>query len=146
VDWKRNPWVVLLWKILFRVAFGGLILLQFVLLVLLLWALSLILPEDNRIVTGTFIVLTLISPFAIGAASHFAFQRFTRVEYILAESERWLADRSTKDVDQIRRCNRLRRWALWIPALSVLLFCLFLGDTWPPTSHLLTPTAGRLIG
>lgn len=141
---KRHPWVVLAWKVAFRVAFGGFILVQFVVFVLLLWAGSRVLPEDNDFVTGTVLVLVLISPFAIGASSHFAFQRFTRVEYVLSESERWLAERRKRDAQQIRRRNRLRRWTMWIPVTAVVLFCLFLDQSWPVLTHIVHPNYGRL--
>ncbi len=76
-------------------------------------------------------------------SSYFLFQRFTRAQYALAESERWLSERHKWDARQMRRRNRARRWVIWIPALSVLLFCLFLDETWPPVSHLFHPAAGR---
>jgi len=133
-------------KIVFRIAFAGLILVQFVVVVLLLWGLSEIFSGDNYFEVGILAVLLLLSPFLIGANSYFLFQRFTRVQYVLAESERWLGERRKFDVQQIGRRNRIRRWVLWLPALSVLLFCLFLDETWPAVTHLFHPRNGRLGG
>ena len=143
-DRKRNPWLVPIRKVLFRLAFAVFILFQFVVFVMLLWALSRILPEDNDFITGTVIVLVLISPFAIGATSYVVFQRMTRVEYILAESERWLAERRETRMAPHKWRRVLRHWMVWIPTLTVLLFCLFLDQTLPPLSHLLHPGYGRL--
>ena len=133
-------------KVLFRVAFAGFIVLQLVVFVLLLWGISHFLPEDNDFVTAVGFVLILTSPFLVGAGNYLIFQRMTRLQYVLAESERWLAARGKLDASDIRRRYRVRRWLIWTPALSVLLFCLFLDETWPPTSHLLHPRSGKLIG
>ena len=133
-------------KIVFRLAFMGLILVQFVAVILLLWGLSEVISGDNYFEAGILAALLLLSPFLIGANSYFLFQRFTRVQYVLAESGRWLAERRKFGVHQIRTRNRIRHWVLWIPALSVLLCCLFLDETWPPASHLFYPAAGRLVG
>jgi len=141
---KRNPWFVLIEKMLFRVAFAGFMVVEFAVFVLLLWALSKIIPEPNYFLLGTLIVLILSGPFLIGACSYLVFQRMTQVEYVLSESERWLAERHETDPRRIERRKRLRRWAVWVPTVSVLLFCLFLDQTWPPVSHLLHPGYGRL--
>jgi len=143
-DRKRNPWIALLWKVLFRIAFGGYIILQFVVFVLLLWVLSKVFPEPNAFVAGVLVVLILASPFAIGATSYLVFKRMTHAEYVLAESERWLTERHRYDTRQIERRNRVRRAVLWIPASSVFLFCLFLDYTWPPLTHLFHAGYGRL--
>ncbi len=131
-------------KVAFRIAFAGIIFLQFVVVDLLLWGMSEILPEPNNLVVGVLVTFILLSPFLIGANSYFLFQRFTRVQYTLAESERWLNERRKFDANQIRTRNRIRRWILWLPAVSVLLFCLFLDETLPPISHLVHPGYGRL--
>jgi hypothetical protein len=80
-------------KFVFRIAFAGLIFLQFVFVVLLLWGFSEIFSSENYLEVGIVAALVLLSPFLIGANSYFLFQRFTRVQYVLAESERWLAER-----------------------------------------------------
>ena len=132
---KRNPWLALVEKVLFRVAFAGFILLEFVIFVLFLWGISKILPEDNNFFLGVFIVSVLISPFAVGAASYLVFQRLTRAQCVLAESERWLAERWEDDVSRIRQRRRLRRWAPWIPTAAVALACMFLDGTFALASH-----------
>jgi len=138
--------ITLAGRIIFQIAFASLIFVQFVFVVLLLWGLSEIISGDNYFEVGILAILLLASPFLIGANSYFMFQRFTRAQYTLAESKRWLADRNKWNAHQIGRRNQIRRWIMWAPALSVLLFCLFLDETWPPTSHLFHPIAGRLAG
>lgn len=133
-------------KVVFRAAFGGFIVVEFVLFVLLLWAVSEIIPNPNYFLLGILIALILSGPFLIGACSYLVFQRMTRVEYVLSESERWLAERHEADARRIKRRNVLHRWAVWIPAISVMLFCLFLDQTWPPVSHLFHAGSGKLIG
>jgi len=145
-DREWNPLLVFIWKVLFRISFGGFIVLQFIASALLLWGLSQIFPDDNSIAIGATAVLLLVSPFVIGAFSYFVFQRFTHVEYVLDESQRWLAERRERDARQIYLRNRVRRWVVWTPLVSVTLFCLFLDKTWPPASHLIYPRAGSLLG
>ena len=84
--------------------------------------------------------------FAIGGGGYLVFQRMTRVEYILTESERWLAERHAADPRRSKRRKRLRRWAVWLPAVSVLLAVLFLDQTWAIASHLFHQGSGKLIG
>jgi hypothetical protein len=119
---------------------------RFVVLGALVVVASELIPQDYYFLQVTLVTVFLLSPFAIGASSYFVFQRFTRVQYTLAESQRWVAERRNKDARRIQRRNRLRRWAVWIPASSVLLFCLFLDETWPPATHLLYPRSGRPVG
>jgi hypothetical protein len=141
---KPNPLLRLLNQALFRIAFGGFIVVQCVLFALLLWAVSEIVPEPNYFLLGILLVLVFAGPFLIGAFSYLVFRRITREEYLRAEADRWLAERHDANPSRIERLKRLRRWAVWIPALSVLLFCLFLDQTWPPLTHLLHPNYGRL--
>jgi hypothetical protein len=120
--------ITLAGRIIFQIAFASLIFVQFVFVVLLLWGLSEIISGDNYFEVGILAILLLASPFLIGANSYFMFQRFTRAQYTLAESKRWLADRNKWNAHQIGRRNQIRRWIMWAPALSVLLFCLFLDE------------------
>jgi hypothetical protein len=114
---KRNPWLELVEKVLFRVAFGGFILLEFVVYILFLMALSWLVsaifkvaPEDNAFFLGSLIVLILIGPFAIGAFSYLIFQRLTGAQYELAEAERWLAERHKGNDRRTKRRKILKRW------------------------------------
>lgn len=143
-DQRRSPWFLLVEKVLLRVAFAGFIIVEFALFVLLLWVLSKIFPDPNYFLLGILILLILSGPFLIGACSYLIFQRITRVEYVLDESERWLGERRKRTANQVRSLNRLRRWALWVPSLAVLFFCLFLDRTWPALTHVLHPGYGRL--
>ncbi len=152
VDRKRNRWLALLKNALFRVAFGGFIVLELVLFALLLlgvsWAISAsfkVAPEENAFFLGSLIVLTLIGPFAIGAFSYLIFQRLTRTQYVLTESERWLAERHEADPRQIKLRNRLRRCAICIPAVSVILLCVFMDEAWALASHVFNPGSGNLV-
>ena len=84
-DRKRNPWFALARTVLFRVAFAGFIVLEFVVFVLFLFAISWVIsavskvaPEDNAFFLGSLTVLILIVPFAVGASSYLIFQRHTR--------------------------------------------------------------------
>jgi hypothetical protein len=146
----RRKLLTLAGKIVFRIVFAAFIVLESIVLILLLWLLlwgiSHFLPEDNAFVIAIGFVLILISPFLVGASSYLIFQRMTRVQYVHAESERWLAERSKLDAHPIRRRNRFCRWAIWIPVGLVVLYCVFLDETWPPTSQLFHPRSGRLIG
>lgn len=141
-----NPLFTLIKKVLFRVAFGGFIVLQLLLLALLIAVTSSLFRSENFIVQGILAILLFSGPFAIGAGSYLVFQRMTRAEYILAESERWLAERHAADSGRSKRRKRLRRWAVWLPAVSVLLAVLFLDQTWAIASHLFHPGSGKLIG
>lgn len=134
----------LLKKGVFRAAFAGFIVVEFALFVLLLWALSEIAPDPNYFLLGILIALTLSGPFLIGAGGYLIFQRMTRAEHVLSESERWLAERHEAGAHRINRRKVLHRRVVWIPSLAVLLFCLFLDRTWPPLSHLLHPGYERL--
>ena len=92
---------------------------------------------------GIVLVLVSAGPFLIGAFSYLVFRRITREQYLRDEADRWLAVRDANP-SRTKRLKRQRRWVVWIPALSVLLFCLFLDQTWPPLTHLLHPNYGRL--
>ena len=150
---KRNPWFALVRKVLFRVAFAGFIVLEFAVFMLFLlaisWAIpaiSKVAPEDNSFFLGSLLALILIGPFAVGASSYLIFQRLTRAEYVAAESERWLAERQRLDARRIKRRNRFRRWAIWIPTVTVILVCVFFNQTVALTSHMLHPGSTRIIG
>ena len=145
-DRPHNHWLALVENVVFRVAFGGFILLEFMVFVLLVWGISHLLPEDNEFITGALILSVVISPFAIGSASYLVFQRLTRTQYVLAESERWLKERQQTDSRQLQRRRAIKRWALWIPAVTVVLVCACFDDAWALASHLLHPGRGRLIG
>ena len=80
--------------------------------------------------------------FLIGAGSYLVFRRMTRAEYVIAESERWLAERRQTS-RWIKR--RKKRWALRVPASVIILICTSLDYTWALASHLLHPRSGRLI-
>ena len=138
--------LALIKKVVFRAAFAGFIVVEFVAFVLLLWAVSGIIPDPNYFLLGILIALILSGPFLIGACSYLVFKQMTRVEYILTESERWLAERHDRNPRRIKRRKLLRRWAVWIPAVSVFLAVLFLDQTWAIASHLFHPGSGRLIG
>jgi len=129
---------------LFRAAFGILILIQLILWGLFLGAIAHFVPEENYSIGGALLVILFIGIPVIGGCNHFLFQRFTRTQYLLAESQRWLTERQNRSARQIRLRNRVRRWAMWIPAVSVTLFCLFLDHTWPVTSQLRHAGYGRL--
>ncbi len=150
---KRNPWFALAEKVLFRVAFAGFIVVEFVVFVLLLVALSWVIsaisnvaPEDNSVFLGSLIALILIGPFAVGASSYLIFQRLTRAEYLAAESERWLAERKKGSNGRTKSLKIIKRWALWIPTVTVILVCVFFDDAWPIATHLLDRGRGRLTG
>lgn len=143
---RPNPLFTLIKKVLFRVGFGGFILLQLLLLALLIAGTSSFLAPDHFFVQGILGILFFSGLFAIGAGSYLVFQRMTRMEYILTESERWLSERHDADPRRSKRRKWLRRWAIWIPALSVLLAVLFLDQTWAIASHLFHPGSGKLIG
>jgi hypothetical protein len=143
---KPNPLFTLMKRVLFRVAFGGFIILQLLLLALLIAGTSSLFAPDNLFIQGILAILPFSGLFAIGAGSYLVFQRMTRVEYILTESERWLAERHDADPRRSARRKWIRRWAVWIPAVSVLLAVLFLDQTWAVASHLFHPGSGKLIG
>jgi len=145
-DRKRNPWFVLIEKMLFRVAFAGFMVVEFTVFVLLLWAASEIVPDPNYFLLGILIVLVLSGPFLIGACSYLVFQRMTRVEYLRAESERWLAERRHPDPRLLERRKTIKKWAVWIPTAIVILTWVFLDEAWSFASHVLYPHSGKLIG
>lgn len=132
-------------KITFRLAFAGFIVFELVIWFFLLAGVSKLFSEDNFVVGGILASLVFIGVFAIGALSYFIFQRITRVEYILSESEKWLALRG-QNSRRIRRRKIVHRWALWIPTFTVVLLCVFMDYTWAFTSHLFHPGSGRLTG
>ncbi len=134
-DRKPNALFSLVENVLFRVAFAGIILLELFICGLSLSGLAQILPENNKFVGYVLIILLLISLFAIGAASHLIFQRFTRAQYVVAESERWLAERR-ETVVSLKRRKSLRYWTAWIPTVAVMIACVFLDSTFALTSHL----------
>lgn len=143
---RPHPLTTLLKKALFRLASGAFIVVQIGLLAFLVWTISEIIPDPNYFLLGTLLILFFAGPFLIGAFSYFVFQRMTREEYLGTEAERWLAERQAAKQKGIKRRKSLRRWALWIPSVSVLFFCLFLDETWPPVSRLFHPSAGNLLG
>lgn len=145
-DRRQNPWFVLIKKALFRAAFAGFVLLQVVLLGLIAAGISTLFPSDKFFVQDIRLALTFVALLLIGAGSYLVFQRMTRVDYVVAASERWLAERRQTNRRWIKWRRKLKRWAVWIPALSVVLACTFLDQTRAVASHLFQPRAGRIIG
>jgi len=145
VEQKPNPLFRLIKKVLFRVAFGGFIILQVVSLALLLAAIS-SLFSDNFLIQGILGVLAFAALFPIGAGNYLVFRRTTREDYLQAESEKWLAERRHPNPPHLKRRKRLKRWALWIPTVIVVLMCVFFDEAWPLASHMVHPESGRLIG
>src|ERR1700730_2669935 len=133
-------------KILFRVAFGGFIVQLVVSVALLLAAISSLFDSDNFLIQGILGVLAFAALFPIGAGSYLLFRRMTREDYLRAESEKWLAERRHPNQGQLKRRKTLKRWALWIPTVIVVLVCAFFDEAWPFASHLLHPHSGRLVG
>lgn len=123
-----------------RVAFAVCILIQTVLFAALIGLISHYWPSD--VLAAVF----FIGLFLIGAGYYWEFRWLTRVEYVLSESKRWLAERRKADLARIKRRRRLKRWAIWIPTVTVVLACLFLDATFALTSHLVHPGSFRLIG
>ena len=142
---KRDPGISLIKNVLFRVAFAGIILLELFICGLSLSGLAQILPENNKFVGYVLIILLLISLFAIGAASHLIFQRFTRAQYVVAKSERWLVERR-QPVASLKRRKSLRYWTAWVPTAAVMIACVFLDSTFALTSHLFHAGSVKLIG
>jgi len=143
---KLKPLFALLKKIFFLIAFAGYILLQLAALVLLLWAVSEIVSDDNYFVVGILIALAFFGPFLIGAGSYLVFRRITREDCLRAESEKWLAERRHPNPLHLKRRKTFKRWALWIPTVIVALVCVFFDQALPFASHLLLPQSGRLVG
>lgn len=143
---KRNRWFAPMKKALFRIAFAGIILAELVLYGLLIAALSSLFPQSNSLSLHIIFGLSFVGLLLIGAGSHLLFQRLTRVEYILAESERWLAEQQKKNSHWIKRRKLLKRCAIWIPIVTVVLACMFLDATFALTSHLLHPRPVKIIG
>jgi len=141
---ERNPLFTPMKKVLFRAAFGGLIVLLVVSVALLLAAISSLFAADNFLIQGILGVSAFAALFPIGAGSYLLFRRMTREDYLRAESEKWLAERRHPNQGQLKRRETLKRWTLWIPTVIVVLVCGFLDETWPFASHLLHPYSGRL--
>ena len=126
--------------IIFCTAFTGYILVQVVLLALLLGAIQTIWLSD------LLFVLFFIGLVPIGAGSYIVSKRIARASEIRAEAERWLAERRHPNRCQVEKRKTIKKWALWIPTVAVLLACLFFDGLWALGSHLLHPGRGRLIG
>jgi hypothetical protein len=144
IEQKPSPLFTLIKKVLFRVAFGGFIVLQVVSLALLLAATSSLFDSDNFLIQGSLGGLAFAALFLIGAGSYFVFRRITREDQLRSESEKWLAEHRHPNQLQLKRRRALKRWALWIPTVIVVVVCVFLDETWPFASHLLHPYSGRL--
>lgn len=142
---KRNPWLILCEKLLFRFAFAVCTLFAVVLWSLALAGASIPFSRDSHILV-VFFILLFAGLLAIGTLSYFVFQNLTRADYVLSESERWLAHLREGNSPRIRRRKAITRWALWIPTLTVILICTFFDYAWALTSHLLHADAGSLIG
>jgi hypothetical protein len=126
--------------IFFYSAFAGYILVQILLLGLLLAAIQTIWLSDFLL------ALFFIGLLTIGAGSYFVFRRIRQEREIRAEAERWLAERQHPDPRHLQSRKTIKRWALWIPTVTVVLACSFFDGMWAFGSHLLHPGRGRLIG
>ncbi|MGC2449118.1 MAG: hypothetical protein WA477_15830 [Candidatus Sulfotelmatobacter sp.] len=133
-------------EVLFRIAFGVCIVIQIVLWFFLMEGMLWLFHSNGSLVERVFLTLVFVGLFPLGAANYFLFHRIIREEYIPTEAERWLAERRREDNDRIKRRRKLKRWALWIPVLTVLLVCTFLDYSWAFASHLFHPGRGRLTG
>jgi hypothetical protein len=133
-------------EVLFRIAFAVCILLQIVLWGLLVAGISSLFASHNFFPQGVFLCLLFCWLLPIGAANYFLYHRIIREEYICNEAEKWLAERRDANPARIKRRKILKRRALWVPSVSVILVCTFLDYSWAFTSHLLHPGRGRLIG
>jgi hypothetical protein len=142
----RNPWLVLIEDVLFRVAFVTLILAQFIVFALLVIGIAFLLPRDSVLTQKILLGLFFAGPFLIGASSYLIFQRLTPVGYVLSESKKWLAERHHSNPRRIKTVKAIKRWVVWIPTITVIVICIFFDDAWAVTSHLLHPRRGRLIG
>ena len=132
-------------EVLFRFAFGVCILIQLVLWILLVAGIG-ALFRDSSLVLGLVAFILLPGPFLIGAANYFIYHRIIREEYIYTQAEKWLAERRAGDNPWLKRRKFLKRLAVWIPTVTVILICTFLDYTWAFTSHLFYPGSGRLTG
>ena len=106
---------------------------------------SLIFHSDNYFVQAFCLGVGFLGFFFIGAANYFIYERIVREEYICSEAERWLAEQRTK-THPTKPYKALRRFALWIPTVTVVLACVFFDGIWAFGSHLLHPGRGSLIG
>jgi len=132
--------------VLFRLAFGLCILIQLVLWTILLAGISALFPSDSSFVLGLVIFLLLLGPFVIGAANYFLYRRIIREQYICSEAKKWLEERRAENNSWTKRRRIVKRWAVWIPTVTVILICTFLDYTWAFASHLFHPAHGRLVG
>lgn len=131
-------------EVLFRLAFGVCILIQVVLWVLLLGGVSALFKSERFFVQGVAVILVFAGQFPIGAANYFLYHRIIREEYICTEAAKWLAERRARDNPWIKRGKFLKRLAVWIPTVSVILILTSLDYTLAFASHLLYP--GRMVG
>lgn len=138
--------LALLKDVVFRVAFGIAMLVQFVLWVLLWGGIGSLLKSDSSFILGPLITLILLGPFLVGAANYFIYYRVVREEYIPRQAEKWLAERRTTSDREKKRWNLIKRLGLWAPTVVAILVCVCLDSTWGFASHLLYPGRGRLIG
>jgi hypothetical protein len=133
-------------EILFRIAFGLCVVIQIVLWFFMVGGMLWLFHSNRRFVEGIFLTTVFAGLFPIGAANYFLFHRIIREEYIPTEAEKWLAERRRTNTQRIKRRKTLKRWALWIPSVSVILILASLDYTWAFASHLLHPGRGKLIG
>ena len=133
-------------EVLFRIAFGLCVVIQIVLWFFMVGGMLWLFHSNRRFVEGIFLTSVFAGLFPIGAANYFLFHRIIREEYIPTEAEKWLAERRRTNTQWIKRRKTLKRWALWIPSVSVILILASLDYTWAFASHLLHPGRGKLIG
>lgn len=138
--------LALIREVLFRSAFGICILIQMVLWALLAAGLAALFSSESSFPLGLAIFMVFLGPFLIGAANYFIYHRIIREEYICTEAEKRLAERRAGANPWMKRRKFLKRWALWIPTVTVILICTFLDYTCAFASHLFYPGSGRLIG
>jgi hypothetical protein len=127
------------------VAFALCVLLQIVLWFWLLAGVSLLFHSDNSFVQAFCLGVAFLGIFLIGVANYFTDERIIREEYICSQAETGLAERRT-NTDPTKRHKVLRRFALWIPTVTVVLACVFFEGIWAFGSPLVYPRRGSLSG
>jgi hypothetical protein len=141
-----NPWFALIENILFRIAFGALILAQFIVFALVVTGITFLFPSYSAFSQRILLGLVLAGPFLIGVSSYLIFQRLTHIGYVLSESKKWLAERHHPNQHRVKTFRIIKKWAVWIPTIAVIVICIFFDEAWALTSHVLHPGRGRLIG
>jgi hypothetical protein len=132
------------YQIFFRAAFAVFILIQIILAAL---CVGFIASRQPFMPPGTLFMLFWFAGIAlIGTESYFVFERIRRKEWIYYESKKWIAERQSKNPQQVKRHRAIKKFAPWIPAATVILICILFDQTWALATHLLHPRSGELIG